>query len=59
MDLWDAIKTENFIFSFRNNAAVETYTKMQIEYDRLIRDIRPKFNQAAVSVKTSIFDDFQ
>ncbi|KAE8578128.1 hypothetical protein XENTR_v10023339 [Xenopus tropicalis] len=40
--LWNSVKHENFIFSFRNSLVAEAYNQLEIEYSRWEWDFRKK-----------------
>ncbi|KAM4014576.1 interferon-induced very large GTPase 1-like isoform 2-T4 [Anomaloglossus baeobatrachus] len=42
-DLWTALKTENFVFSFKNTLEISTYRKVENEYRRQTWQLRRHF----------------
>ncbi|KAJ8255255.1 hypothetical protein GJAV_G00202810 [Gymnothorax javanicus] len=53
-NLWDAVKFENFIFSFRNSLVADAYANLCIEYNKWEWEFQKKMNSWMVSKETYI-----
>ncbi|XP_043373144.1 up-regulator of cell proliferation-like [Dermochelys coriacea] len=52
--LWNAVKHENFIFSFRNSLVAEAYNQLSVHYSKLEWDFRKKMHLWVAQQETAI-----
>ncbi|ROI65366.1 Interferon-induced very large GTPase 1 [Anabarilius grahami] len=55
-DLWDAVKYEKFIFSFRNSLVADAYMKLCTEYNRWEWTLRKQMHTWALKAETKILN---
>ncbi|XP_048851867.1 interferon-induced very large GTPase 1-like [Brienomyrus brachyistius] len=54
--LWQAVKYENFIFSFRNSIVAEAYSKLCEQYNKWDWDFRRKMREWMVKAETKVLN---
>ncbi|XP_067865890.1 interferon-induced very large GTPase 1-like [Heterodontus francisci] len=54
--LWNAVKYENFIFSFRNSLVAEAYKDLSVEYTELEWELRKEIHSFLVRAQNRIFN---
>ncbi|XP_073494264.1 interferon-induced very large GTPase 1-like [Phyllobates terribilis] len=53
-DLWTALKTENFVFSFKNTLEISAYRKVESEYRKLTWQLRRHFLKLQATLNNRI-----
>ncbi|KAM9305338.1 interferon-induced very large GTPase 1-like [Gastrophryne carolinensis] len=54
--LWDAVKYEKFIFSFRNSLVAEAYNQLSIKYSELEWNFRKRMHKWLTEAENEIFN---
>ncbi|XP_067865191.1 up-regulator of cell proliferation-like [Heterodontus francisci] len=57
--LWNAVKYENFIFSFRNSLVAEAYKDLSVEYTELEWELRKEIHSFLEKAQNRIFNTKQ